>query len=104
MVRKYLYKSRTFFIFKHPFVTDVVAFSRTYFGAGVDSLFLVGVGCSGSESSLTECPRSFTASCSWYSRGAGVRCQGNYKVIMFIMLIMITYSGAICQGGHCVCI
>ena len=61
--------------------TDAVAFSGHQFGIG--SVFLVGVGCSGSESTLTECPRS-TARCYWYRYSAGVRCQGTYKVIMFI--------------------
>ena len=56
--------------------TDAVAF--THFGTGVGSVFLVGVGCSGSESNLIECPRSLTASRYWYCRNAGVRCQGSY--------------------------
>ena len=76
--------------------TDAVAFSRGQFGTGVGSVFLVGVGCSGSESTLTECPRS-TARCYWYS--AGVRCQGTYKVIMFIRHREYILE----QGGHYVC-
>ena len=58
--------------------TDAVAF--THFGTGAGSVFLAGVGCSGSESNLIECPHSFTASCYWYRirRDAGVRCQGSY--------------------------
>ena len=63
--------------------TGAVAFTSALFGAGTGSVYLDEVECSGSESHLIDCPRSATISCyqPYTSRGgAGVRCQGNYKV------------------------
>ena len=78
--------------------TGAVAFTSAQFGVGSDPIFLDEVGCSGSESNLIDCSRSFSISCyetyryrySWWSwsyrqrslGGAGVRCQGRYKVIL----------------------
>ena len=56
--------------------TDAVAFTNAYFGGGVGPIYLDNVGCSGSESNLTECSRSFIVSCYSHSDDAGVRCQG----------------------------
>ena len=74
-----------------------MAFTTAQFGVGSDIVHLDEVGCSGSESNLIDCSRSFSISCyetyryrySWghwsyrqRSRGgAGVRCQGRYKDI-----------------------
>jgi len=53
-----------------------VAFSNAHFGAGVGPIYLDNVHCSGSESNLTDCSRSFTVSCnSGHREDAGVRCQ-----------------------------
>ena len=56
--------------------TDAVAFTNAHFGAGVGPIYLDNVACSGSESNLTECSRSFIVSCYSHSEDAGVRCQG----------------------------
>ena len=76
-------------------LTDAVALSSTHtqFGAGVDQIHLDGFGCNGSESNLTECSHGFTVSCSWYSRSAGVRCQGTK--IKFIYREMEIYKDQI---------
>ena len=55
---------------------DAVAFTNAHFGSGTGPIHLDNVGCSGSESNLTDCPRSFTVSCYRYYNDAGVRCQG----------------------------
>ena len=56
--------------------TDAVAFTNAHFGAGVGPIYLDNVDCSGSESNLTDCFRSFIVSCYSHSEDAGVRCQG----------------------------
>ena len=56
--------------------TGAVAFTTAQFGVGSDPVHLDEVGCSGSESNLIDCSRSFSISC--YEGGAGVRCQGRY--------------------------
>ena len=57
--------------------TGAVAFSNAHFGAGVGPIYLDNVHCSGSESNLTDCSRSFTVSCNrGHHKDAGVRCQG----------------------------
>ena len=57
--------------------TDAVAFGSAHFGAGTGTIYLDGVGCSGSESNLADCSRSSTVSCfRGHSEDAGVRCQG----------------------------
>ena len=59
--------------------TDSVAFSSAHFRAGVGPIYLDNVGCSGSESSLTDCPSSSFVSCYYaHSEDAGVRCQGRF--------------------------
>ena len=55
--------------------TDAVAFSNAYFGAGTGTIYLNDVGCTGSETNLTDCTRSSTVSCR-HLDDAGVRCQG----------------------------
>ena len=64
---------------KPLFQLDVVAFSNAHFGVGVGPIYLDNVGCSGSESNLTDCPRTFSVSCySGHFEDAGVRCQGRF--------------------------
>ena len=59
--------------------TDSVALNSAHFGAGTGSIFLDGLGCSGSEQRLIDCSRSSTVSCfSGHNEDAGVRCQGMY--------------------------
>ena len=59
--------------------TDSVAFRSAHFGAGVGLIHLDDVGCSGSESKLTDCPHSPSVNCySGHSEDAGVRCQGSF--------------------------
>ena len=62
------------YIFIAP--TGAVAFTNAHFGAGVGPIYLDAVDCTGSESNLTDCFRSFIVSCSSHSEDAGVRCQG----------------------------
>ena len=63
-------------------ITDAVAFSSAHFGAGTGTIFLDGLGCSGSEQQLIDCSRSSTVFCgSGHNEDAGVRCQG---MIMFM--------------------
>ena len=57
--------------------TDVVAFSSAHFGAGVGSIHLNNIDCSGSEMNLTDCSHSSIVYCTnGHSVDAGVRCQG----------------------------
>ena len=57
--------------------TDAVAFSRAHFGAGIGTIYLDNVGCTGSETRLIDCSRSSTVTCfGGHSEDAGVRCQG----------------------------
>ena len=68
----------TVILIKDAFMlTDAVAFSRAHFGAGTGTIYLNHVGCSGSETNLTDCPRGLTVSCfGAHTQDAGVRCQG----------------------------
>ena len=60
--------------------TDAVAFSNAHFGAGIGTIHLDNVGCTGIETNLIDCPRSTTVICSGgHSEDAGVRCQGLEK-------------------------
>ena len=59
--------------------TASVAFSNAHFGAGAGPIYLANIGCSGSESNLTDCSHNFTVSCNnGHSEDAGVRCQGRF--------------------------
>ena len=58
-------------------LTDAVAFGSAHFGAGTGTIYLDGVGCTGSENNLIDCSRSSTVTCfGGHSQDAGVRCQG----------------------------
>ena len=57
-------------------LTGAVAFTNAHFGAGAGPIYLDTIDCTGSESNLTDCFRSFIVSCSSHSEDAGVRCQG----------------------------
>ena len=58
--------------------TDAVAFSNAHFGAGIGTIHLHVVGCTGREANLTDCPetRSSAYCLRSHSTDAGVRCQG----------------------------
>ena len=59
---------------------DAVAFGNAHFGAGTGTIFVDEVGCSGHETSLTDCSESSTVNCSrGHLQDAGVRCQGLKK-------------------------
>jgi len=60
--------------------TDAVAFSNAHFGTGNGTILLDDVGCTGSETNLTDCPRSSSVYCRYgHAEDAGVRCQGLKK-------------------------
>ena len=62
-------------------IPDAVSFSSAHFGAGVGAIFLDNVACSGSESNLLDCPRSWAVSCyRGHREDAGVRCQGRLSL------------------------
>ena len=70
--------------------TDAVAFSRAHFGAGTGTIYLDGVSCTGSETSLIDCSRSSSVSCfGGHSEDAGVRCQCMVKWSINIALLSI---------------
>ena len=57
--------------------TDAVAVGNGHFGAGVGPIHLDNVGCSGSESRLTDCLSNVFVSCYFgHLEDAGVRCRG----------------------------
>ena len=59
--------------------TGAVAFTNAHFGRGAGPIHLDNVDCSGSESGLTDCSHSSSASCRYgHSEDAGVRCQGKF--------------------------
>ena len=67
--------------------TDAVAFTNAHFGAGIGPIHLDNVDCSGSESNLTECSRSFAVSCyNDHLEDAGVRCQGEIGITELLAL------------------
>ena len=58
------------------FSIGAVAFNNAHFGAGIGSVFLNSVNCSGTETGLLGCYyRTSSSGCS-HSEDAGVRCQG----------------------------
>ena len=70
-------KSHTAFL---STLSDAVAFSGARFGVGTGAIHLDDVGCTGSETNLTDCPRSPSVYCRYgHSEDAGVRCQGLEK-------------------------
>ena len=61
----------------YPLSIGAVAFGNAYFGAGTGTIHLDDVGCTGSETNLTDCTQSSTVSCmSGHTEDAGLRCQG----------------------------
>ena len=62
-------------ICKH-FSIGAVAFSNAHFGAGIGSVFLNSVSCSGREIGILDCPYSTSTSSCSHSDDAGMRCQG----------------------------
>ena len=76
--------------------TDAVAFGNAHFGAGSGTIHLHVVGCTGSETNLTDCPevRSGIYCLQGHSEDAGVRCQGlieipQYKVHLCVVVMQI---------------
>ena len=70
-----------------------MSFSNAYFGSGTGTILLDDVGCTGSETNLTDCTRSSTVSCfGGHSEDAGVRCQGKWFDVLcavYCQLIII---------------
>ena len=68
----------------YPLSIGAMAFSNAYFGVGTGTIFLDDVGCTGSETNLTDCTRSSTVTCiSGHTEDAGVRCQGKWFDIVY---------------------
>ena len=62
------------------YATDAVAFSGAHFGAGAGTIYLDEVDCTGSETTLIDCPRGSSVYCrNGHAEDAGVRCQGLVK-------------------------
>ena len=73
---KWLSKYFSEILFRHQ-NTDAIAFSNAHFGTGTGDIFLDGLGCTGSESSLLDCSKSSTITCTYgHNEDAGVRCHG----------------------------
>ena len=69
-------KSYIYLIFHASTIsTDAVAFRSAQFGAGIGSVFLTSVGCSGTENNLLGCTYSTSTSGCSHSNDAGSRCQ-----------------------------
>ena len=68
--------------------TDAVAFSNSHFGAGIGTIHLNVVSCTGREANLTDCPQIYsTRHCFQnHSEDAGVRCQGLKTVLKSISI------------------
>ena len=64
-----------YIVCKH-FSIGAVAFSNAHFGAGIGSVFLNSVSCSGREIGILDCPFSTSTSSCSHSDDAGMRCQG----------------------------
>ena len=87
-------------------LTDAVAFSTAHFGAGTGTIYLNRVGCSGSETNLTDCTRGLTVSCfGSHSQDAGVRCQGQRQlftnVAVFNVFQNIIFPYTVISSGNC---
>ena len=57
------------------YILGVVAFSSAHFGAGIGSIYLTNVACSGTELELQDCTSSSIVSNCHHGEDAGVRCQ-----------------------------
>ena len=87
-------------------LTDAVAFSTAHFGAGTGTIYLNRVGCSGSETNLTDCTRSLSVSCfGGHSQDAGVRCQGlettDHNGAVFNVFQNIIFPYTVISSGNC---
>ena len=59
------------------YCADSVEFASARFGSGTGTIYLDNVACTGSESSLIDCPRNSVVTCfNGHLEDAGVRCQG----------------------------
>ena len=80
--------------------TDAVAFSGAHFGPGVGQIHLDNVDCSGSESKLIDCPRSFIVNCyRGHSEDAGVRCQGERYTTSWEPSLLLPKLEPVCIVG-----
>ena len=87
---------RQTFLINNAFLsTDAVAFSNAHFGAGIGTIYLHIVSCTGRETNLTDCPQAHSdVYClRGHSDDAGVRCQGlEDKHIMMLHLSEDNYK------------
>ena len=71
------------YICYHPGST---AFRDAAFGEGTGAVFLEGLECDGSESSLLECPMDTALGLSQcdHSEDSGIRCYGQHICMMYV--------------------
>ena len=89
--------------------TDAVAFNSSYFGAGIGTIHLNGIGCTGRETDLIDCPQlHYGRHCFQnHSEDAGVRCQGLKKWSRFkwhfwdvqLLIFSTVNASGICTYG-----
>ena len=78
-------------IHTHFISTDAVAFSNAHFGAGIGTVHLHVVGCTGRETNLTDCPQFYSNSYCFqnHSADAGVRCQGWHSIVYSVHAVIV---------------
>ena len=69
------------------------------FGSGEGLILLSNLGCSGSESSLAECPhRGVGTHFCLHSEDAGVVCQGIYTLYIYMYIFVHGFVHIFCLG------
>ena len=81
--------------------TDAVAFNNSHFGAGIGTIHLNDIGCTGREANLTDCPQlHYSRHCFQnHSEDAGVRCQG-----LKINRTILFHLNGICEKYNYLCL
>ena len=61
-----------------------MAISGAAFGNGSGPIWLRGVNCDGTETTLADCPTSIFDYCSSHFEDAGVRCLSKFLIIVHV--------------------